>query len=102
MGEAKNILLGKLLKVFREETDGDIEKAEFQFMHKKSASKDAVYWDWPTNKDIDIVNIKYCFWGPSTAVLTASGRAKSCFVFAEEEEIQEKFIFLNKYGLHNA
>ncbi|CAK8697109.1 unnamed protein product [Clavelina lepadiformis] len=93
---------GKLLKVFRDEVDGKIEQAEFKFWDKKSTSEDAVYWDWPTKEDIDIVNVENCFWGPSTAVLTSVGRAKSYFGFAEEEEVKEKFVFLSKYGLHNA
>ncbi|CAK8696283.1 unnamed protein product [Clavelina lepadiformis] len=93
---------GKLLKVFRDKIDGKIEQAEFKFWDKKSTSEDAVYWDWPTKEDIDIVNGENCFWGPSTAVLNSVGRAKSYFGFAEEEEVKEKFVFLSKCGLHNA
>lgn len=98
----KTYYWGKLLKVFRDEVDGKIQQAEFQFLHKKSTSEDAVYWDWPTKEDIDIVKVENCFWGPSTAVLTSVGRAKSYFGFAEEEEVKDKFVFLSKYGLHNA
>ncbi|CAK8678802.1 unnamed protein product [Clavelina lepadiformis] len=98
----KTYYWGKLLKVFRDEVDGKIEQAEFKFWDKKSTSEDAVYWDWQTKEDIDIVTVENCFWGPSTAVLTSVGRAKSYFGFAEEEEVKEKFVFLSKYGLHNA
>ncbi|CAK8681959.1 unnamed protein product [Clavelina lepadiformis] len=89
-------------QVGKDEVDGKIEQAEFKFWDKKSTSEDAVYWDWPTKDEIDIVNVENCFWGPSTAVLTSVGRAKSYFGFAEEEEVKEKFVFLSKYGLHNA
>ncbi|CAK8687365.1 unnamed protein product [Clavelina lepadiformis] len=85
-----------------DEVDGKIEQAEFKFWDKKSTSEDAVYWDWQTKEDIDIVTVENCFWGPSTAVLTSVGRAKSYFGCAEEEEVKEKFVFLSKYGLHNA
>ncbi|CAK8690808.1 unnamed protein product [Clavelina lepadiformis] len=98
----KTYYWGKLLKVFRDEVDGKIEQAEFKFCDKKSTSEDAVYWDWQIKEDIDIVNVENCFWGPSTAVLTSVGRAKSYFGFAEEDEVKEKFVFLSKYGLHNA
>ena len=58
--------------------------------------------DLANKEDIDIVNVENFFWGPSTAVLTSVGRAKSSFGFAEEEEVKEKFLFLSKYGLNNA
>ncbi|CAK8688497.1 unnamed protein product [Clavelina lepadiformis] len=82
----KTYYWGKLLKVFRDEVDGKIEQVEFKFWDKKSTSEDAVYWDWQTKEDIDTVTVENCFWGPSTAVLTSVGRAKSYFGFAEEEE----------------
>ncbi|CAK8673017.1 unnamed protein product [Clavelina lepadiformis] len=86
----------------KDEVDGKIEQAEFKFWDKKSTSEDAVYWDWQTKEDIDIVTVENCFWSPSTAVLSSVGRAKSYFGFAEEEGVKEKFVFLSKYGLHNA
>ncbi|CAK8682599.1 unnamed protein product [Clavelina lepadiformis] len=99
--ETREDTVVRMEDVFRDEVDGKIEQAEFKFWDKKSTSEDAVYWDWPTKEDIDIVNVENCFWGPSTAVLTSVGRAKSYFGFAEEE-VKEKFVFLSKYGLHNA
>ncbi|CAK8682257.1 unnamed protein product [Clavelina lepadiformis] len=53
----KTYYWGKLLKVFRDEVDGKIEQAEFKFWDKKSTSEDAVYWDWQTKEDIDIVTV---------------------------------------------
>ena len=93
---------GKLLKVFRDDIDGEPEKAEFKFLHKRSAIDGKVYWDWPTTEDIDIVDTANCFWGPAIAILTSGTRGRSYFVFEEENEVQEKFAFLQKYGLHNA
>ncbi|CAK8690745.1 unnamed protein product [Clavelina lepadiformis] len=57
----KTYYWGKLLKVFRDEVDGKIEQAEFKFWDKKSTSEDAVYWDWQTKEDIDIVTVENCF-----------------------------------------
>ena len=58
MRKTKNILLGKTSEglLLRDEIDGKIEPAEFEFLRKISTPEDAGYWDWLAKEDIDIVN----------------------------------------------
>jgi len=92
---------GKLEKLFRDDVDQQAEEAEFKFLSRKSGIDGEICWDWPTIEDRDIVDTANCFWDPALANLKSARRGRSYFVFEEQDKVQEKFAFLQKYGLHN-
>ena len=62
--------------MFRDDVDGQTEKAEFKFLHRKRGIDGKVCWDWPTAYDIDIVDTANCFCGTTLAILTSGTRGR--------------------------
>ena len=72
---------GKLLKVFSDDPD-DAHSGEFKFLQRKERSTDPsrIFYDWPTQEDIEIIDAGRCFWGPTKPDSVNIGRGKTIYI----------------------
>ena len=76
-----NNILIFIFKVFSNDADSAVIKAEFKFLNYQCG-----YWDFPKRNDSEIVDIKYVFHGPCIPVETT----KKGYRF-EENEVVTKY-----------
>ena len=80
---------GKVKKTFEDEEDGDVERVEMDFLHKKDIGSNPDNWTWvhkSNTKDISIVQKQFVFYGPVYPEIN-----KGKFTFPDKEV--KKFLF---------
>ena len=84
---------GKLQKVFADDADDDADSGEFNFLQRKGISTDPsrIFYDWPTQTDMDIVDLGRCFYGPTQPIVETVSRGKTLLKFECEADVMEAF-----------
>ena len=84
---------GKLLKVFSDDPDDDAHSGEFKFLQWKEWSTDPsrIFYDWPTQEDIELIDAGRCCWGPTQPDVVNIGIGKTLLKFESEGQVMDIF-----------
>ena len=84
--EPRGYYWGKLELVFSDDVDSEVNKATFQFLHRKCLSADPqkIRYILPTNPEKETVPVNQVFFGP-----TQPEEVKSLLMFECEAEVND-------------
>lgn len=87
-------------KLFREEQESDVTEVEIKFLKRAvpTSNPSGLRWDWPTEKEIDVVHVSWILAGPTKPYIEDKLCGKQYYYFSDEAEANERFRNVVKFG----
>ena len=80
---------GKLLKVFSDDADDDAQSGEFLQRKERSTDPSSIFYYWPAQEDIEIIDAGRYFWGQTQPDVVNIGRGKTLLMFEFDGRVMD-------------